>query len=258
MSPCRRHVVGAGAGLAPATVIIAYYLGTNGPVLPGLLLVIASPAVAGWLIGPRLDGTRGADVRGALAFLIAAYLLHAGFGVLVTGLANGRDIAGTLASLLEALGIGAFVTALYVPFWAVVLSPLALLWVVTARILRGRLSGGQAGGWRSPEPPSRRRRSATLRRPLAAALIGYTLGFTLTAPSQCIATSTAGAAASVKDLSTTVCASLIGMTYAGAGSFDPPRELAVTVGLVVAAVAVLAVAWVPRAGRIEPFAGASG
>lgn len=265
MTPVRDHVIGAAAGLGPAAVILGYYLVTRGPVQPGLLLFIVSPVVAGWLIGPRLDGTRRADAIGGFAYMIAAYLLHGAFGVVFRSLEGGPGLPGYLPALLEALGTGAVVTVIYLPFWAVVLLPLALVWVVTARILRAAIRAGLGGaglhGANPGQPASRRTRSASLLWAPAAALVAYTMGFMVAAPSTCTATQTVSGDASVTNAATTVCSSLIGITYAGHGTFDPPREPAIVVGLVVAtitfAVVLTALFVMRQAGRAGPNRSAS-
>jgi hypothetical protein len=244
----------AAAGLGPAAVVLAYYLGTGGPIQPGILSFIVSPVVAGLLIGGPLEGTKRATVLAAAGYLIAAYLVHMVFGILAISLREGRDLAGLLRALLEAMGTGAFITAIYFPFWAVVLSPLALGWAAAARVIQhaGRTSDTKG----HPDPRALRpRHSSTMLLASAAAVLGYTLGFMVVAPSQCIATSTVGAEASVTGASTTVCTSLIGMTYSGQGTFDPPRDLAIQVGLVVAAVAFLLARRVSRRSRLDTLAG---
>jgi hypothetical protein len=236
MTSTRSRLVGAVAGLGPATLILGYYLGTGGPAQPGLVTFIVSPVIAGWLIGPQLDGTKRATVFGAAAYTIVAYLVHSAFGVVGTSLDDVHDVLEFLPALLEGLGIRATVTVIYFPFWTVVLSPLALVWVVTARLLHvplRRLGGSADSGRRA----SRHRRPSHLLWASAAALLGYTLGFMVVAPSQCVTTQTVSSEASVTPSDTTVCTSVIGITYSGHGTFDPPREPAIVVGLVVAAIA---------------------
>jgi hypothetical protein len=247
MTSPQRRVVGAVAGLGPAVAIMAYYLGTGGPLQPGILTFLVSPVVAGLLIGAPQTSTRQATILGAAGYMIAAYLVHSAFGI-VTSLQEGRDLLGFTGALLEALGIGAFVTAIYFPFWAVVLSPLAIVWAVTARVLQSG-TRPRRDTREGAEPREPRRRRSPMLLAAAAALLGYTLGFTMVAPSQCITTSTVGAATSEQDLSTTVCTSLIGMTYSGQGTFDPPRDLPIVVGLVLGALAFLLAMYVRRRGR---------
>jgi hypothetical protein len=247
MTSPQSHQIGAVAGLVPAIVILAYYFGTGGPVQPGLLTFIVSPVVAGWLIGAPRDGTKRATVIAAAGYMIAAYLVHHTFGILVISLREGRDLPGFLWALLEALGTGAFVTAIYFPLWAVVLTPLGLAWAVTARVLRGsRRLGCDAESDADPRA-LRRRRPSRLLLASVAALLGYTLGFMVVAPAQCTTTQTVGSDASNQDAGTTVCSSLIGIMYSGEGTFNPPHDLAIIVGLGAAAIAFLIViAAVPR------------
>jgi hypothetical protein len=72
----------------------------------------------------------------------------------------------------------------------------------------------------------------------------------LVTPWGCTATSTVGGDGTLTTGTMTVCSSLIGVTYSGPGSYDPPRDPAIQAGLVLAGIVfvivLLAVLWMRR------------
>jgi hypothetical protein len=253
-----RRATGAIAGLGPAAVILGYYLLTGGPVQPGLLTIVAAATAAGWLTEPRVGHGTRQDALAAVAYLLVGYLLERVMGVAITSWRSVSGVAGDPPSVLEVIGTYGLVTILYLPLWAIVLSPLAMLWVLTVRAFRGRFGRRPAGASISrtrPRPPAQ---PGNLLWPPVAAVIAYVAGFSLVTPWGCTATSTVGADGSLTTGTMTVCSSLIGATYSGQGIYDPPREPAIQAGLVLAAIVfvivLLAVLWMRRDGRV----GASG
>lgn len=246
-----RRAIGAVASLGPAAVILGYYLVTGGPAQPGLLTILAAAVAAGWLVGPLVGGGSHGYVLAGIRYLLVGYLLESVIGVVVASLGGGRGVAGDEQSVLEVIGTYGLVTTLYLPLWAIVLSPLAMLWVLTVRALRGRFGHGPAGGASAsralPRPPAQ---PGNLLWPPVAALFAYIVGFSLVTPWGCTATSTVGVEGSPPTDTLTVCSSLLGVTYSGPGIYDPPREPAIEAGLVLAAVVfvivLLAVLWMRR------------
>lgn len=247
-----RRAIGAVAGLGPAAVILGYYLVTGGPAQPGLLAIVAAAVAAGWLTGPRVGGGSHGYVLAGIRYLLVGYLLVSVIGVAVASLGGGRGVAGDEQSVLEVIGTYGLVTTLYLPMWAIVLSPLAVLWVLTVRAIRGRFGRGPVGGPMSisrttPRAPAQ---PGNLLWPPVAALFAYMVGFSLVTPWGCTATSTVGVEGSPPTDTLTVCSSVLGVTYSGPGIYDPPREPAIEAGLVLAAVVfvivLLAVLWMRR------------
>ncbi len=81
-----------------------------------------------------------------------------------------------------------------------------------------------------------------------AAVIAFNLGWWAVAPMYCTATQAVGGA------STTVCSSLIGISYSGPGIYNPSFEPANQAGIVLAVIAFVvglsAVLWKGRADRV--------
>lgn len=92
--------------------------------------------------------------------------------------------------------------------------------------------------------------------PPLAAVIAWNVGFFAIAPLQCTATQAVGVGSELGGASTTVCSSLIGITYVGRGIYNPPLEPANHAALLVAATAfsvALAVAlMLGRPRRVGP------
>jgi hypothetical protein len=92
--------------------------------------------------------------------------------------------------------------------------------------------------------------------PPLAAVVAWNLGYLAIAPYSCTATQTIGVGAAPGDEGTTLCSSLVGITYSGRGVYNPSLEPANQVGLLLAAltfvVVLAAVRWRGRHGRVEP------
>jgi hypothetical protein len=92
-----------------------------------------------------------------------------------------------------------------------------------------------------------RRRPALYWPPLVA-VIAYNVGYWAVVPLSCTATQ------AVEGASTTVCSSLLGITWSGSGIYNPSLEPANQVGLLLAAVAFVvvlaAMLWRGRAERV--------
>jgi hypothetical protein len=88
--------------------------------------------------------------------------------------------------------------------------------------------------------------------PPLVAVIAYNVGYWAVVPLYCTATEAVGGA------STTVCSSLIGISYSGSGIYNPSLGPANQVGLLLAAVAFVVVLatmlWQGRPGRVETAA----
>jgi hypothetical protein len=91
--------------------------------------------------------------------------------------------------------------------------------------------------------------------PPLVAVIAYNVGYWATAPLYCTATQSIDGAAQV-GASTTVCSSLLGVSYSGPGIYNPSLDPANGVGIVLAAVAFVVVLAATlrnsRARRVEP------
>ncbi len=133
MSP---RVAGAIAGLAPAGVTLGWYVGSGGPGAPGLLAIVVVGVSAGWIVGPRIRGRLGADLLAGFSYFLVAYLLQTGLDPLILILDPAR-LASESSLLEQILGLW-LVRIVYLPVWAVLLSPAALAWVLVARALHGR------------------------------------------------------------------------------------------------------------------------
>ena len=139
--------IGAIAGFGPAALILGYYLVTGGPIQAGLLTIVTAAVMAGWLIGPRVRHTSRADLLALVAYLIVGYLLHSAIDVVIAIWDAASNVARDSPSVLEAIGVRAVVTVIYFPVWAVFLSPLALVWMQTVRVIHGRLRPWPGAAW---------------------------------------------------------------------------------------------------------------
>ena len=74
-----------------------------------------------------------------------------------------------------------------------------------------------------------------------AAIVGFTLGYTLVAPLGCT-----GSASSSQTVMHTVCANILGINYSGIGNYSPSLGPALLAGIVVAVGFAFATRWVAR------------
>lgn len=84
------------------------------------------------------------------------------------------------------------------------------------------------------------RRRTRIFRPALAVVLAFNLGYWLVVPSSCVAS------AGVGQGSTVACSALIGIDYRGTGDVDPPRDPALIVGIVAAAIAGAGALLLPR------------
>jgi hypothetical protein len=132
--------IGALAGLAPATVMIGYYVVTGGPITPGLGAIAAVAVAAGWLVGPTTGGSPREAPVAMVAYFMIGYLL---FVALVAVLAIWGDVPGgpmrdpgtAIGTLAGRILLG----LVYLPVWAFSFAPVALVWVVAVWAIRGRV-----------------------------------------------------------------------------------------------------------------------
>ena len=136
---------------------------------------------------------------------LVGYLLQSVIGVAIGTWEGAPGVTGNEPSVLEIIGTYGLVTILYLPMWAIVLSPLALLWVLTVRVLRGQFGHEPDDASTSRALPRRKAQSGNLLWPPLAALIAYLAGFSLVTPWGCAASSTVGAEASLVAGTMTVC-----------------------------------------------------
>lgn len=133
--------IGAIAGLTPAAVIVGYYVMTGGPITPGLGVIAAVAVVAGWLVGPLSRGPLRADLVAMAAYFVAGYLLNLAIGAVIS---ISEDVLGGLVGgplmVIESVVRLVLPALIYLPVWAIFLMPVALVWIVTLRALRSRLS----------------------------------------------------------------------------------------------------------------------
>jgi hypothetical protein len=136
-----RRTVGAIAGLAPALAIVGYYLATGGEIMAGIGVIVVVAIAAGWIVGPMATGPLRSDLVAMAAYFLVGYLLNLVVGVVT---AIWREVPSSQAG--DPVGIGAAVTQtllpglIYLPVFAVFLTPVAFLWIVIVRLLRGRSS----------------------------------------------------------------------------------------------------------------------
>lgn len=172
--------VGALAGLAPTTVILGWYVGTGGRIQPGLLTILAVAVVAGWLVGPRASGPFGSDLVAMFGFLVVGYMLDIAIDsvIAVSGEILAR-VASDPVSVLQSVGGRWLVRFAYLPVWAVYLSPVALVWLLTVRVIRGRVSrrGGEGDGsdHSTPRGDDEHMRLRRMGLAVAAIILGYGL-----------------------------------------------------------------------------------
>lgn len=143
------RAIGAIGGLAPAAVILGWYLGTGGPPMIGLLPIVVAAVAAGWIGGPRVRGSRAADTVATANYFVVAYLLHAAAdAVLVVSEEAREGSASDPSSVAQRVAVLWLVRLAYLPVWALFLSPAALAWIVAVRALRSvkRRRSGSADG----------------------------------------------------------------------------------------------------------------
>jgi hypothetical protein len=129
--------MGALAGVAPAAVVLGWYLGTGGPIQPGLIAIVAAAVAAGWIVGPRATGPIRADAAAAVGYFLVAYALEAiASSVVVVWQDPALWAPAEAIRHLTPLWVARIV---YSPVWAVFLSPAVLAWLLAVRALRGRL-----------------------------------------------------------------------------------------------------------------------
>ena len=152
MSP---RTIGAIAALAPAVVIFGWYVGTGGPSTPGLLGIAAAAVAAGWIVGPLAHGSASTYLVAMAGYFVVAYLFHSVTDGLVVVLESVQ--AGQLtdpSSVLQRIAGVWLGRLVYLPVWAILLSPATLAWVIAVRLLRnspwsraeGRRAGPDHGG----------------------------------------------------------------------------------------------------------------
>lgn len=172
--------IGAIAGLAPAAVIVGFYVATGGPISPGLGAIVAVAVLAGWLVGPLARGPIRRDLVAVAAYSVIGYLLNVALSVVIS---MGGDVPGGPVSdpsaAIESLAGRLLVGFAYLPVWAVFLMPVALVWVMTIRVIRGRVrpQPGESRASDESKPPDQHGTIRLRRIGLAPAwiIIGYGL-----------------------------------------------------------------------------------
>ncbi len=135
--------IGALAGVAAATVVLGWYLGTGGPVRPGLVAIVAAAVAAGWIVGPRATGPIRADLAAAFGCFVVAYALEAIANSVVV-ISQDPALWSPAEAIRELTPLWVARIA-YLPVWAVLLSPAVLAWLLAVRALRGRLARQDTG-----------------------------------------------------------------------------------------------------------------
>ncbi|MDO8483575.1 MAG: hypothetical protein Q7S35_01375 [Candidatus Limnocylindrales bacterium] len=172
--------IGALAGLAPAALIVGYYVVTGGEIEARLGVIVALAIVAGWLVGPLSSGPLRADLVAMVAYFVVGYLLSLANGAVIS---IWDDITGGLVSdpsaVIQSLAGRLLVGFAYLPVWAVFLMPVALVWMMTVQVIRGRVRPQSVAPRGSDESmPSSRHRAIRPRRiglAAAAIIVGYGL-----------------------------------------------------------------------------------
>lgn len=139
--------IGALAGLAPAMLMIGYYVVTGGPITSGLAAIAAVAVAAGWLVGPMLRGSLREALIAMVAYFMVGYLLHLALGAVLSmwGDVPGGPM-GDPGAAIGALAGRILVGLVYLPVWAFFLAPVALVWVVAVRAIRGRVPSAWGEG----------------------------------------------------------------------------------------------------------------
>jgi hypothetical protein len=106
---------------------------------PGLATILLAAVTAGWIVGPCAGVSAATDIGAAVRYFVVAYVLQSLVGTMTL---VWQDLQGGQAAAPGAIGdvVGLWLArVLYLPVFALFLSPAALTWVVVVRLVRARL-----------------------------------------------------------------------------------------------------------------------